>query len=185
MCMGLWGVCDVAEICDSGWQEMDLHRARVSAGVACDDKRATIRHIVLHSTHTHLPCTSPVHSHASSLQSASPPVAVDAEVARQPRYAAFAEQINKALAGFERAREWADLITCLQRLSRALGRGAPPFPTIPSRLLLGRRLAQCLNAALPSGVHLEAIETYELLFHRIGVRHESDTPEPIAGMKRV
>lgn len=97
-------------------------------------------------------------------------VIADAEVARQPRYPAFAEQINKALAGFERAREWADLITCLQKLSKALGRSAPPFVTVPSRLLLGRRLAQCLNAALPSGVHLEALETYELLFHRIGVR---------------
>lgn len=94
----------------------------------------------------------------------------DAEVARQPRYPAFAEQINKALAGFERAREWADLITCLQKLSKALGRSAPPFVAVPSRLLMGRRLAQCLNAALPSGVHLEALETYELLFHRIGVR---------------
>lgn len=94
---------------------------------------------------------------------------LDADIVHQTRYPAFAEQINKALAGFEKAREWADLITCLQKLSRALGRSAPPFPTVPSRLLLGRRLAQCLNPALPSGVHLEALETYELLFLRIGV----------------
>jgi len=64
--------------------------------------------------------------------------------------------------------EWADLIKCLVRLDKAFDR-YPKFPLIPAKLTLAKRLAQCLNAALPSGVHLKALETYELLFARMGV----------------
>lgn len=35
---------------------------------------------------------------------------------------------------------------------------------IPRRFLIGQRLAQCLNPSLPSGVHLKALETYDLIF---------------------
>lgn len=43
------------------------------------------------------------------------------------------------------------------------------FPVIPQKLTLAKRLAQCMNPALPSGVHLKALDTYEVLFGRIGV----------------
>ena len=42
------------------------------------------------------------------------------------------------------------------------------FPLIPRKLLVGKRLAQCLHPALPSGVHLKALETYQLIFKQIG-----------------
>lgn len=42
------------------------------------------------------------------------------------------------------------------------------FPVIPRKLLVGKRLAQCLHPALPSGVHLKALETYRLIFKQIG-----------------
>ena len=42
------------------------------------------------------------------------------------------------------------------------------YPAIPRKLLIGKRLAQCLHPALPSGVHLKALETYGYIFTQIG-----------------
>ena len=42
------------------------------------------------------------------------------------------------------------------------------FHVIPRKILVGKRLAQCLHPALPSGVHLKALETYNLVFKQIG-----------------
>lgn len=39
---------------------------------------------------------------------------------------------------------------------------------IPKRFVVGQRLAQCMHPALPSGVHLKALETYDLIFRCIG-----------------
>jgi hypothetical protein len=42
------------------------------------------------------------------------------------------------------------------------------YSTIPKKVTVGKRLAQCLHPALPSGVHLKAIETYDIIFKCIG-----------------
>lgn len=39
---------------------------------------------------------------------------------------------------------------------------------IPKRVTIGKRLAQCLHPALPSGVHLRVLETYDIIFKCIG-----------------
>jgi hypothetical protein len=39
---------------------------------------------------------------------------------------------------------------------------------IPSKSLVARRLAQCLNPTLPSGVHQKALEVYNYIFSMIG-----------------
>ena len=39
---------------------------------------------------------------------------------------------------------------------------------IPRRVVVAKRLAQCLHPALPSGVHLKALETYDLIFKLVG-----------------
>jgi hypothetical protein len=33
--------------------------------------------------------------------------------------------------------------------------------------MVGKRLAQCLNRSLPTGVHLKALETYDLIFSKM------------------
>ena len=45
--------------------------------------------------------------------------------------------------------------------------GHTKFKVVPRKLTIGKRLAQCMHHALPSGVHLKALETYELIFKRI------------------
>lgn len=42
------------------------------------------------------------------------------------------------------------------------------YAVIPKRVTIGKRLAQCLHPNLPSGVHLKALETYDIIFKSIG-----------------
>jgi hypothetical protein len=44
----------------------------------------------------------------------------------------------------------------------------PKYQYIPKRVSVCKRLAQCLHPALPSGVHLKALEVYTVLFQNIG-----------------
>lgn len=44
----------------------------------------------------------------------------------------------------------------------------PSLPLIPSKTLIAKRLAQCLNPQLPSGVHQKTIEVYSYIFTMIG-----------------
>jgi hypothetical protein len=84
------------------------------------------------------------------------------------KIAAFSSELDLCLVSFDKAREWADLITYLQRLIKICGK----YPSLPitDKDLISKRLAQCINSALPSGVHLKAVEVYEVLLLR-------ETPE--------
>jgi hypothetical protein len=53
---------------------------------------------------------------------------------------------------------------------QVLQSASPPYPEIPRKLLVAKRLAQCLNRALPSGVHQRALDVYGYIFTMIGVR---------------
>lgn len=44
------------------------------------------------------------------------------------------------------------------------------LPNIPFKHVIAKRLAQCLNPSLPSGVHQKALEIYAYIFELIGVR---------------
>lgn len=44
------------------------------------------------------------------------------------------------------------------------------YPVIPKKGTIGKRLAQCLHPALPSGVHLKALESYDIIFKCIGTQ---------------
>lgn len=79
----------------------------------------------------------------------------------------FHQEFVAVLLQFERAQEWADLISHLKKLRHGLLKYAH-LPWIPDKVLLAKRLYQCLHPALPSGVHLSTLETIELIFSRIG-----------------
>ena len=90
-----------------------------------------------------------------------------AQLSTDPTSRAFKLDCDAALLQFEKAQEWADLIRYLQRLQRTLNKYSQ-LPWIPDKVLVAKRLYQCLNPALPSGVHLKTLETVELIFSRIG-----------------
>ena len=66
----------------------------------------------------------------------------------------FFVQVEQLLTAHTRsssaAQEWADLIRYLQRLQRVLTKYSQ-LPIIPDKILVAKRLFQCLNSSLPSG----------------------------------
>ncbi|XP_012971665.1 protein dopey-2 isoform X3 [Mesocricetus auratus] len=91
------------------------------------------------------------------------------ELLNDYRYRSYASVIEKALRNFESSSEWADLISSLGKLNKALQSNLK-YSLLPRRLLISKRLAQCLHPALPSGVHLKALETYEIIFKIVGTK---------------
>ncbi|CAH1798856.1 unnamed protein product, partial [Owenia fusiformis] len=91
----------------------------------------------------------------------------ECELLADSKYRAYVSQTEKALKSFEYTSEWADLISALQKLNKVL-LAHMKYPVLPKRVTIGKRLAQCLHPALPSGVHLKALETYDIIFKCIG-----------------
>ncbi|RNJ54385.1 hypothetical protein D7B24_000503 [Verticillium nonalfalfae] len=84
-------------------------------------------------------------------------------------YRKYASGVERALTLFETAlQEWADYISFLNRLLRALQARHNSITTVPSKATIAKRLAQCLNPSLPSGVHQKALEVYNYVFTTIG-----------------
>ncbi|KDN65551.1 hypothetical protein CSUB01_03573 [Colletotrichum sublineola] len=88
---------------------------------------------------------------------------------KDKHYRKYASGIERALSLFETAlQEWADYISFLNRLLKALQARHPSTTTIPSKAVVAKRLSQCLNPSLPSGVHQKALEVYSYIFAMIG-----------------
>ena len=80
-------------------------------------------------------------------------------------YRRYAAGVERALGLFDSAlQEWADFIAFLGRLQKALQAQPGDVNVIPEKRTVARRLAQCLNPALPSGVHQKTLELYDLVF---------------------
>lgn len=90
------------------------------------------------------------------------------ELMKQAKYRVYMQNIDKALKNFEYSTEWADLISALGKLNKVIS-SYPQFQVIPRRIKISKRLAQCMHPALPSGVHLKALETYDVIFSNTGV----------------
>ncbi|KAJ5603949.1 hypothetical protein N7537_006905 [Penicillium hordei] len=91
-------------------------------------------------------------------------------------YRRYASSVERALSLFDNAlQEWADYISFLGRLLKALQSHPPDQPVVPHKVLVSKRLAQCLNPSLPSGVHQKTLEVYTYIFGLIkleGLSHD-------------
>ena len=80
----------------------------------------------------------------------------------------FQKEVLVAITSFEKAAEWADLSSALGRFSKVVT--ALPLQMdladFDSDRIIYRRLAQCLNRALPAGVHLKVCEIYDQILKR-------------------
>lgn len=84
----------------------------------------------------------------------------------------YAAIIDRVLATWEIApEEWADYISFLGRLLKAIQTHPKDVPLLPHCSTISTRLAQCLNPALPSGVHQKALEVYTYIFSTFGSEH--------------
>ncbi|XP_024938328.1 protein dopey-1 homolog isoform X2 [Cephus cinctus] len=94
------------------------------------------------------------------------------ELMKDSKYRVYVSAVDKALKNFEYTSEWADLISALGKLNKVL-LSHMKFPVIPRRIKISKRLAQCMHPALPSGVHLKALETYDIIFKCMGTNRLS------------
>ncbi|KAI1279053.1 putative regulator of reproduction dopa [Xylaria sp. FL0933] len=111
-------------------------------------------------------------------------LSADDVVPKDKHYRKYASGVERALALFDTAlEEWADYISFLSRLLKALQARQANITTIPSKALVAKRLAQCLNPSLPSGVHQKTIEVYAHIFSVIGEHGLSrDLPLYLSGL---
>nr|CAG4708839.1 unnamed protein product [Naegleria fowleri] len=90
----------------------------------------------------------------------------DEEIMKKSKFKSYRDDIISVLKSFDNTREWADLIKCLQKMKKVLIKNSS-LPILPEKITVSKRLAQCLNPALPSGVHLKTLETFEEIFKLI------------------
>ncbi|XP_014250328.1 protein dopey-1 homolog isoform X1 [Cimex lectularius] len=101
-----------------------------------------------------------------------PIVLEEYELMRDSKYRLYTNAIDKALKNFEYSTEWADLISALGKLNKVIV-SHTKFPVIPRRIKISKRLAQCMHPTLPFGVHLKALETYDVIFKSMGTQRLS------------
>ncbi|KAF2704205.1 hypothetical protein K504DRAFT_416929 [Pleomassaria siparia CBS 279.74] len=93
----------------------------------------------------------------------------DALSKKDKSFRRYAAGVERALALWDTAQqEWADYISFLGRLLKALQSHSAEVTVIPHSDAVALRLAQCLNPILPSGVHQKALEVYSYIFSTIG-----------------
>lgn len=100
----------------------------------------------------------------------------------------YAANIERALSSWEISpEEWADYIAFLARLLKAIQSSRKDdVVDIPHSRTIAIRLAQCLNPALPSGVHQKALEVYAYIFSTFGNGHvASHIQEYLPGLTAV
>ena len=75
---------------------------------------------------------------------------------------------NKILPRFATAKEWPDLMTILKKFKENLVKyKSSNMSILTDKISLAKRLAQCLNQNLPSGVHEIDLDIYSMLFENI------------------
>eukprot|EP00667_Euglena_gracilis_P000136 EG_transcript_136 len=93
------------------------------------------------------------------------------------KWKAFRDEVQTVLKAFDAAREWPDVMKCIQRLQKALEhKKYERFEAVPEKLTLCKRLAQCLNPTLPPGIHLTTLDVYRFIFKKIGANLAKDLP---------
>ncbi|KAG6841563.1 hypothetical protein C0991_009598 [Blastosporella zonata] len=90
---------------------------------------------------------------------ASERAAAQRSFASDPKYKKFTQQVEKCLNSFDNVHEWADCIAFLKQLLKTF-QSYMQFKEIPRKLIVSKRLSQCLNPALPTGVHQRALDVY-------------------------
>lgn len=88
--------------------------------------------------------------------------------ASDPKYKKYAQQVDRCLNSFDNVHEWADFIAFLKQLLKTL-QAYLQFKEIPRKVIVAKRLSQCLNPALPTGVHQRALDVYTHILGVIGV----------------
>ena len=81
---------------------------------------------------------------------------------------------NKFLPRFAKALEWPDFMTILKKLKENLVKYKEAnMGVLTDKISLAKRLAQCLNQKVPSGVHEIDLDIYSMLFSNIKLHNNN------------
>ncbi|KAF7307364.1 Dopey-N domain-containing protein [Mycena indigotica] len=94
-------------------------------------------------------------------------VAAQQAFATDPKYKKYTQQVERCLNSFDNVHEWADCIAFLKQLLKTF-QSYMQFKEIPRKLIVAKRLSQCLNPALPTGVHQRALDVYSHILAVLG-----------------
>ncbi|AAS54304.2 AGL187Wp [Eremothecium gossypii ATCC 10895] len=102
------------------------------------------------------------------------PLSIDSNFKRlDSKQSKYHQNVQKALQHFDAVTEWADYISSLGKLLKALQSWTPQFQNVkyyvPFPYQVSRRLASSLSPDLPSGVHLKTLDVYIFIFEKIGM----------------
>ncbi|KAK5828752.1 Dopey, N-terminal-domain-containing protein [Linnemannia elongata] len=106
------------------------------------------------------PKTPPPHSWGGSN-------AKNKDLQNDPRYKKYIQLVERNLQSFDNVNEWADVNPFLLKIMRSF-QAYPQYTVIPRSLTVAKRLAQCLNPALPAGVHGKTLDVYAYILETIG-----------------
>ena len=68
---------------------------------------------------------------------------------------------SKIYSPFSNSKEWSDLLSIIKELDKILQKYEHfNYSLLPNKLILAKRLNQCLNPSLPGGLHQKVLETY-------------------------
>ncbi|KAI5833359.1 hypothetical protein K523DRAFT_343112 [Schizophyllum commune Tattone D] len=95
------------------------------------------------------------------------PVVAQQAFATDPKYKKYTQQVDKCLNSFDNVHDWADCIAFLKQLLKTF-QTYNQFKEIPRKVIVAKRLAQCLNPALPNGVHQRALDVYSHILAVLG-----------------
>ena len=79
------------------------------------------------------------------------------------------KKLSSTLAAASSAKAWSDLLPITRDIYQLLSKTTDiiNFSKLSNKLILAKRLAQCLNQECPSGVHEVVIDIYYLILHNI------------------
>ncbi|KAF9270860.1 hypothetical protein L218DRAFT_952937 [Marasmius fiardii PR-910] len=101
------------------------------------------------------------------MQPSAKAAAVQQAYLSDPKYKKYTQQVEKCLNSFDNVHEWADCIAFLKQLLKTF-QSYMQFKEIPRKLIVAKRLSQCLNPALPTGVHQRALDVYAHILAVLG-----------------
>ena len=87
----------------------------------------------------------------------------------------FEKKLSSILAAATSAKAWSDLLPITREIYQLLSKKTDVinFSKLSNKLVLAKRLAQCLNPECPSGVHETVIDIYYLILHNIVFHNET------------
>ena len=85
------------------------------------------------------------------------------------------KKLSSTLAAASSAKAWSDLLPITREIYQLLTKTTDSvnFSKLSNKLLLAKRLAQCLNPECPNGVHEVVLDIYYLILHNIVSNNET------------